>query len=31
MRRGLQRHGRGRYYWLVSGAAFIGGVLLQLL
>jgi hypothetical protein len=27
----LQRHGRGRFYWLVSASAFLGGVLLQLL
>jgi len=31
VRYGLQRHGRGRFYWLLSAAAFLGGVLLQLL
>jgi hypothetical protein len=28
---GLQRHSRGRFYWLVSAAAFLAGILLQLL
>jgi hypothetical protein len=27
----IQRRIRGRLYWLVSAAAFLGGVLLQLL
>jgi hypothetical protein len=27
----LQRHSRGRFYWLVSASAFLGGVLLQVL
>jgi hypothetical protein len=31
MSNAIQRRNRGRLFWLVSGSAFLGGVLLQLL